>query len=742
MRTSEQEAVGRSCFAVVNGSEPVGRAACGRDCRTFNSLRSGNLTASQDLLLRRPDGTVRRVSCHLVALPQISGGALVTLAASRSEETAATTHAGIDGSGGSPGGPVVGVLQELAAVATVSTSLLPGTTDHNIENTLDMLRQAAGADSVELFLTEPNNGDLLLTLYRGPFRAAFEEITRFHPGEGFPGIVQSSRTPLITQQLVDDPRYLRSRVKENGYHSYVCVPILGKTEIIGVLNVAARSAGFDVELARRLLEWTNASLSNALEADFLRARASVARVPATIKGNADGLANRNLRAMLRRMMHIGKATAAALFTPDADSGEMVRRVEEGEFAELVCPDVGTGSLRICPAFVDGRGMAVHGPRRDWPPACRHIPTPGGLAYCLPLTAGAEEVGVVQLSRKGPAPAPPTRYLAPLLDAAVEAGPYVLRMMETISTPGPAALPESRQGDGLSLPPNPGAITQHRNGRRGTEANGTDRPYLKMECLGEFRLHRDGELVAPEEFKRRGALTLLKILLVQNRRPLAGDALMETLWPDAEPRAARNRLHVLVHSLRQAVEPPSCHRPWTYVCTRDGGYYLDATPSQYLDIEEFRSGIALGARAEKQGDYTRAATTYQTAIDLYRGDLFQGDPYAQWCWWEREHLRETVLDTLRRLSGLAAANGDWETSINGYRRALRIDPLREDNHRGLMHSLWSAGREVEALRQYRLCRDLVKRELDMQPLPETERLYGLIRNGHSEPSPPPSDLLSR
>ncbi|HJO06795.1 MAG TPA: PAS domain-containing protein, partial [Chloroflexota bacterium] len=121
MRTSEQEAVGRSCFAVVNGFEPVGRAACGRDCRTFNSLRSGNLTASQDLLLRRPDGTVRRVSCHLVALPQISGGALVTLAASRSEETAATTHAGIDGSGGSPGGPVVGVLQELAAVATVST---------------------------------------------------------------------------------------------------------------------------------------------------------------------------------------------------------------------------------------------------------------------------------------------------------------------------------------------------------------------------------------------------------------------------------------------------------------------------------------------------------------------------------------------------------------------------------------------------------------------------------------------
>jgi DNA-binding SARP family transcriptional activator len=739
LQLTEQDAVGRPCFALVDGSDSFGRPACGDDCPAFESLRRGNLTAGQSLILHRPDGSTRRLGCHLVALPQISGGALVTLAASRSENFGTEADAGTATPVGSPDAPVSGITQELAAVATISTLLLGGAIEHDMEDTLDMLRQAAGADSAELFLAEPNNGDLLLTLYRGPFRAAFEEITRFRPGEGFPGIVQASRTPLVTQQLADDPRYLRSRVKHEGYRSYVCVPVFGKTEIIGVLNLAARSPGFDVERARRLLEWTIAPLSNALEADFLRARATVASTPEDPGGSSHGKADRNLRAMLKRMMQIGKATAGALFTHDADTGGMVRQAEEGEFAELTCPGGGTDSHPICPAFADGRGMVLHGPRSGWPTACRQIPAAGALAYCLPLIVGDERVGVVQLGREGRIPAPATRYLAPLLDAAVEAGRVVAEARKAVPAPERAAFPDPQRTNGHSLPPVSGVVTQHRPARGGTESNGTDRPHLEMECLGEFRLHRDGELIAPETFKRRGALTLLKILLVQNRHPLSGEALMETLWPGAEPGAAKNRLHVLVHSLRQAVEPGPRRRPWTYICTRDDGYYLNATPSQYLDIEEFRSSIALGTRTEKQGDFTRAAKAYQTAVALYRGDLFQDDPYAQWCWWEREHLRETVLDTLRRLSSLAAAKGDWDTSINGYRRALRIDPLREDNHRGLMHTLWSAGREGEALRQYRLCRDLVKRELDMQPLPETERLYGLIRSGDSSPQAPSTDL---
>ena len=45
----------------------------------------------------------------------------------------------------------------------------------------------------------------------------------------------------------------------------------------------------------------------------------------------------------------------------------------------------------------------------------------------------------------------------------------------------------------------------------------------------------------------------------------------------------------------------------------------------------------------------------------------------------------------------------------------------------MRALQVAGRRDEALREYRVCRDTVRRELDVDPLRETEQLYSLIRN---------------
>jgi DNA-binding SARP family transcriptional activator len=73
-------------------------------------------------------------------------------------------------------------------------------------------------------------------------------------------------------------------------------------------------------------------------------------------------------------------------------------------------------------------------------------------------------------------------------------------------------------------------------------------------------------------------------------------------------------------------------------------------------------------------------------------------------------------------------GDLERGIEQYRRALRVDPLRKELHQKLSECLWRAGRRDEALRQYRVCRDLLRHELGIGPLPETERLVERVRSG--------------
>jgi DNA-binding SARP family transcriptional activator len=206
-----------------------------------------------------------------------------------------------------------------------------------------------------------------------------------------------------------------------------------------------------------------------------------------------------------------------------------------------------------------------------------------------------------------------------------------------------------------------------------------------------------------------------------------DGLAEVLWPEADPQAAANRLYVLVHALRRVVEPSQEGRRWVFVCSDGDRYYFNRDAPYRLDVEEFREYVSLGGRRERAGDTTAAMDAYEAAANLYRGDLLEEEPYSDWCWGEREHLREICLAVLTKLATLYSERDAPEKSIESYRRALRIDPVREENYRGLVQALWAAGRGDEALREYHKCRDILRRELGIDPLPETEQLYSLIRS---------------
>jgi DNA-binding SARP family transcriptional activator len=229
------------------------------------------------------------------------------------------------------------------------------------------------------------------------------------------------------------------------------------------------------------------------------------------------------------------------------------------------------------------------------------------------------------------------------------------------------------------------------------------------------------------FDRRKALTLLKILLIHDGHPVRGETLAELLWPEADPKTAMNRLYVLVHTLRRVVEPSTQDQRWVFICSDGGRYYFNSEAPYRLDVREFREYVSLGERLERDGDVTAASHAYEAAVNRYRGNLLEDEPYADWCGEQREHLREQCLAVLGKLATYHLQQDAPEKSVERCRQALRIDPLREGNHRQLMRALWVAGRRDEALREYRVCKDLLRRELDVDPLSETEELYSLIRN---------------
>ncbi|MBI2855437.1 MAG: winged helix-turn-helix domain-containing protein [Chloroflexi bacterium] len=567
---------------------------------------------------------------------------------------------------------------------------------------------------------EPQGGDLLLTSFQGPYKNAFFQITRFRQGEGFPGLVAATGAPVVSDVLSQDGRYLREAVKEKGFHSYVCVPVFRGGNVEGSLNVAARGGELDTDRVQRLLAWASSLVGDVLERAFLQA--GYATIGNSLGSDAKG--DNDLEELgqrvLRCMMALGGATSGSLSVLNRNGGGQAIRVTEGTHAFLECRQAEIAGPYACPALAGGHGVALYGPRSQWHQSCRHTSTRDSLVQCVPLIADGDHVGMVQLAYTDNRPSPPTTHLAMLLGIASHASQALKQTRQETEERQERELKQSRVLRRLE------EQASHSIEEHTAEEGQWERPFLDIRCLGPFKLYRQGSLITPDRVQRRGALTLLKVLLVRAGQPIPRDELVEILWPESDPKLTTNRLFVLVHTLRHLVEPAPRERQWVLIQGDGDSYRFNTEGPCRVDFLEFRRFTSLADRALADGDTEKCIACYETALDSYRGHFLEDEAYSEWCWEEREALRERFLDVVERLGHLYVLQGKLQPAIELYRRGLKSDPLREELHRGLIQTLWHSGRPAQALHQYQLCKEILEQELGIAPGPPIQELVTQIR----------------
>jgi DNA-binding SARP family transcriptional activator len=109
-----------------------------------------------------------------------------------------------------------------------------------IEDVLDAALTDTGAEMAEIFLRDDGEDAVSLAGVSGPFRDAFSEITRFEQGQGYPGLVVCEGRPLEAADVLNDERFLRSKVKQLGFRYFLCVPVPGRERPRGSVDVAWR----------------------------------------------------------------------------------------------------------------------------------------------------------------------------------------------------------------------------------------------------------------------------------------------------------------------------------------------------------------------------------------------------------------------------------------------------------------------------------------------------------------------
>jgi DNA-binding SARP family transcriptional activator len=202
---------------------------------------------------------------------------------------------------------------------------------------------------------------------------------------------------------------------------------------------------------------------------------------------------------------------------------------------------------------------------------------------------------------------------------------------------------------------------------------------------------------------------LTALLALRPRPRLRDTIAAELWPDVDgPSAA---------SLRQAL--------WL---VRSSLTSAGLAPEAWLDADQDTLGLQPAAtldldvaRFERLADTAEDAAAQEEALSLYRGDLLEGLGHECFAA-ERERLSDVYEDLLARVAAIRLAAGDVVGARLAATELLGRDPLREEAHAVLIAAYGLTGSRSQVVRQYRRVCSILRSELAVGPLPETDAAY--------------------
>ncbi|CAN5659380.1 hypothetical protein BH18ACT3_BH18ACT3_15140 [soil metagenome] len=234
--------------------------------------------------------------------------------------------------------------------------------------------------------------------------------------------------------------------------------------------------------------------------------------------------------------------------------------------------------------------------------------------------------------------------------------------------------------------------------------------MELRILGSVEVIRDGRPVPLGGPKQR--LVLAHLLLSANRHVVTS-RLIDEVWGDEPPDAARNSLQSYVSHLRKALGDDR-------IASGSGGYTLTVEQDE-VDAVRFEA-LVERARRESLTDPDRAAATYREALALWRGPPFADLSDELSLAGEIARLDNLRLSATEHLLAAEIATGRHSVVVADLEMLTERHELRERLWAQLMIALYRSGRQAEALAAYDRVRALLVEQLGIEPSPELRELH--------------------
>jgi DNA-binding SARP family transcriptional activator len=242
--------------------------------------------------------------------------------------------------------------------------------------------------------------------------------------------------------------------------------------------------------------------------------------------------------------------------------------------------------------------------------------------------------------------------------------------------------------------------------------------LSLKLLGSFEVEAPSDLVfATRKIEALVAVLALPAGTLRHRSELA-----ELLWGSRDEAHGRHSLSQALSSLRKSLARTGID---AFIAEGDRvGFDAAAVTTDVAQVTAIlgdESPDALSALPE-----------------LWRGDLLAGvdireEAFEDWLSRQRIGAREGALEGFLRLLDLQSRERP-AAAIATARKILQFDPTHEATHRRLMALYAGRNQRNLALRQYRDCAAILRREFDVAPSAETRRLYEQLLRGPTPATP--------
>ena len=236
------------------------------------------------------------------------------------------------------------------------------------------------------------------------------------------------------------------------------------------------------------------------------------------------------------------------------------------------------------------------------------------------------------------------------------------------------------------------------------------PTLFIRALGRMQVQVNNHIVTSSEWQTQAARDLFFMLLAQPEG-MNKEEISLIFWPDASIEDVKFRFKNTIYRLRRALGKNA-------VLLEQDIYRFNNGLDYEYDVELFLKENALATQAR---DPMQKLSHFREAVKHYRGNYLTEIEEA-WALSPRECLRQTYLSILLQVSEIYLNLSNYDLALDYCQRILNEDNLLEDAYRLALRIFAAMGNRAALVRQYQRCVEVLEKEINAPPSPQTQALY--------------------